>query len=168
MSDTAVLCAGDLIDDHDIAQALFGRIEYTASMSSDRVSGRLLSGGLWHDGDGPRYSAVSAVLTASNLGPKSVAAVEPCLWLNPVAANPIETASLPWRLRRRCSRSFDVCICAVADQCGPEVQASLTSLNVGSKRGFRPVSSTAENTATYSQKRLFITPVCRTGVLRRM
>ncbi len=93
----AVLCAGDLIDDHDIAQALFGRIEYTASMSSDRASGRFLSGGLWHDGDGPRYSAVSAVLTASNLGPKSAAAVEPCVWLNPLATNPIETASLPWR-----------------------------------------------------------------------
>lgn len=93
----AVLCAGEFIDDHDIAQALFGRIEYTVSMSSDRAAGRLLPGGLWHEGAGPRYTEVSAVLTASNLSPPSVAAVEPCLWLNPAAAHPIETASLPWR-----------------------------------------------------------------------
>jgi len=95
----AVLCAGALVDDQDIAQALFGRIEYTVSMSSDRAVGRYLPGGLWHEGAGPRYTNVSAVLTASNLNPGSVAAVEPCLWLNPAATHPIDAAALPWQRR---------------------------------------------------------------------
>jgi hypothetical protein len=93
----AVLCAGELIDDHDIAQALFGPIEYAVSMSSDRAVGQVLPGGLWHEGAGARYTTVSAVLTASNLSPGGVADVEPCLWLNPAAANPLEPTSLPWR-----------------------------------------------------------------------
>jgi hypothetical protein len=79
----SVLCAGDFIDEHDIAQALFGRIDYRLSMSSDRA--------------GPRYTRVSAVLTASNLHPGAVAAAEPCLWLNPAAVHPVDVTSLPWR-----------------------------------------------------------------------
>jgi hypothetical protein len=93
----AVLCAGDFIDEHDIAQALFGRIEYRLSMDSDRSTGRYVPGGLWHDGAGPRYTRVSAVLTASNLTPSGVAAVEPRLWINPAASHPIDQSSLPWR-----------------------------------------------------------------------
>ncbi len=93
----AVLCAGEFIDEHDIAQALFGQIEYQLSMSSARAVGRFVPGGLWHEGAGPRYTDVSAVLTASNLDPWGVAAVEPCLWLNPAAVHPIETSRLPWR-----------------------------------------------------------------------
>jgi hypothetical protein len=86
----AVLCAGELVDDHDIAQALFGRIEYAVSMSSDRAARRYLPGGLWHEEAGPRYTDVSAVLTASNLSPSGVAAVNPCLWLNPAATHPLD------------------------------------------------------------------------------
>ena len=93
----AVLCAGDFIEEHDIAQAIFGRVEYRLSMDSDRSTGRYLPGGLWHDGAGPRYRAVSAVLTASNLTPGAVAAVEPRLWINPDASHPIDPSSLPWR-----------------------------------------------------------------------
>jgi hypothetical protein len=93
----AVLCAGEFIDEHDIAQALFGQIEYRLSMSSDRAIGRFVPGGLWHEAAGPRYTDVSAVLTASNLTPWGVAAVEPCLWLNPAAVHPINTSRLPWR-----------------------------------------------------------------------
>lgn len=95
----AVLCAGDFVDDHDIAQALFGRIEYRVSMRSDRATGRCLPGGLWHDGRGPRNRHVSAVLTASNLTLGGIAAVEPCLWLNPAASHPIEPTTMPWRRR---------------------------------------------------------------------
>jgi hypothetical protein len=95
----AVLCAGPLIDDHDIAQALFGPIGYTISMSSSQAVDRYLPGGLWHEGAGPRYTDVSAVLTASNLHPGNVASVEPCLWLNPAASDPLKATSLPW-LRR--------------------------------------------------------------------
>ncbi|MFI4991432.1 MAG: hypothetical protein ACHQHO_11035 [Solirubrobacterales bacterium] len=92
----AVLCAGDFIDEHDIAQALFGRIEYRLSMDSNRSTGTYLPGGLWHDGAGSRYTGVSAVLTASNLTPGAVAAVEPRLWINPDASHPIDPGSLPW------------------------------------------------------------------------
>ena len=93
----AVLCAGDFIDEHDIAQALFGQIEYRLGTSSGRADGDFQPGGLWHDGRGARYTRVSAVLTASNLTPDAVAAVEPRLWLNPAAAHPIDPSSLPWR-----------------------------------------------------------------------
>jgi hypothetical protein len=78
----AVLCAGQLIHDHDIAQALFG------------------PGGLWHEGAGARYREVSAVLTASNLHPANVASVATCLWLNPAATHALDAASLPC-LRRK-------------------------------------------------------------------
>jgi hypothetical protein len=93
----AVLCAGEFIDEHDIAQALFGQIEYQLSMSSDQAVGSFVPGGLWHEAAGPRYTDVSAVLTASSLTPSGVAAVEPCLWLNPAAVHPIDTSRLPWR-----------------------------------------------------------------------
>jgi hypothetical protein len=93
----AVLCAGDFVDEHDIAQALFGPIEYRVSMQTDRTTGHYLPGGLWHDRRGPRNRHVSAVLTASNLTPSGIAAVEPCLWLNPAASRPLDPLSLPWR-----------------------------------------------------------------------
>jgi len=93
----AVLCAGDFIDEHDIAQALFGQIDYWRGISTGRADGDFQPGGLWHDGGGARYTRVSAVLTASNLTPNAVAAVEPRLWLNLAAAHPIDPSSLPWR-----------------------------------------------------------------------
>jgi hypothetical protein len=93
----AVLCAGDFIDEEDIAQALFGPIEYRLDTGSDRAAGAYQPGGLWHEGAGTRYSGVSAVLTASNLTPGAVAAVEPRLWLNPAAIHPIDPRLLPWR-----------------------------------------------------------------------
>lgn len=93
----AVLCAGDFIDEHDIAQALFGQLESRLSMDSDRSTGRYLPGGLWHEGGGPRYTGVSAVLTARSLTPGGVAVVEPRLWLNPDAVYPLDPSSLPWK-----------------------------------------------------------------------
>ena len=93
----AVLCAGDFIDEDDIAQALFGPIEYQLDLGSDRAAGAYQPGGLWHDGAGARYRSVSAVLTASNLASGAVAAVEPRLWLNPAAIHPIDPGLLPWR-----------------------------------------------------------------------
>ena len=97
----AVLCAGDFIDEHDIAQALFGQIEYWLGTGSGRSAGDFQPGGLWHDGGGARYTRVSAVLTASNLTPNAVVAVEPRLWLNPSAAHAVDPSSLP-------SRSWDI------------------------------------------------------------
>lgn len=93
----AVLCAGDLVAEHDIAQALFGPIGYHYSETTGRTTGRYLPGGLWHDGAGPRYANVSAVLTAQNLTPRATASVEPRLWVNPDARNRLDPAALPWR-----------------------------------------------------------------------
>jgi len=88
----AVLCAGECVRDHEIAQALFGRIDY-------RLGGRAdwRAGGLWRNRSGWRYTRVSAVVTVADLSPISVAVVEPTLWLNPAAGRPLHRGLFPWR-----------------------------------------------------------------------
>ena len=94
----AVMCAGDLVDDRDVVQALLGGFEYPLDpRRGGPLAGVHQSGGLWHQGDGLRYGRVSAVLTICELSPLSVAAVEPTLWLNPAAEHPLPVGVFPWR-----------------------------------------------------------------------
>jgi hypothetical protein len=94
----AVMCAGDLVNDRDIVQALLGRFEYPLNpRRGEPHEGVHQTGGLWHQGDGWRYGRVSAVLTVCELSPLSVAAVEPTVWLNPAAEHPLLVGTFPWR-----------------------------------------------------------------------
>jgi hypothetical protein len=94
----AVLCAGALVNENDIAQALFGRLAYSVPAAGTDTTGHFLGGGLWMDRGGkPTNTRVSAVLTVTELTPYSCASAEPVLWLNPAAANPIPRDVLPWR-----------------------------------------------------------------------
>jgi len=78
------LCAGLFVEEMEIEMALMGQPG--------------VSEGLWLKKDGsPRYTRVSAVLTATELRPGSCAFSEPCLWLNPWAQRPLPVDSLPWR-----------------------------------------------------------------------
>jgi len=80
----AALCAGPFVEEMEIEMALMGQ-----------PGG---SEGLWLKKDGsPRYTRVSAVLTVTELTPRSCALVEPCLWLNPWAQRPLPVDLLPWR-----------------------------------------------------------------------
>jgi len=89
----ASLCAGALVDDEDIAQALLGPIRHRLG-----GGGHYVGGGLWlGEDDQPRNRDTSAVLTAINLNPAGVAQVEPTLWTNPWARNPLPSNLLPWR-----------------------------------------------------------------------
>ncbi len=92
----AVLCAGDFVDDHDIAQALFGRLEYRISMDSDRSVGRYVPGDYRTDAPAPATDQSRRFCTARNVTPGAIAAVEPRLWLNPDASRPINLNALPW------------------------------------------------------------------------
>lgn len=88
----AVLCDGECVRDHEIAQALFGPIDY-------RLGGTAgwQAGGLWRNRGGWRYTRVSAVMTVADLSPLSVAVVEPTAWLNPAATHPLPRDLFPWR-----------------------------------------------------------------------
>jgi hypothetical protein len=88
----AVMCAGDFVEDREIAQALLGPIQYRLG-----GGGHYEPGGLWRDGGGWRYRRVAAVLTFAQLSPTSVAVVEPTLWLNPAADHPLRGHVFPWR-----------------------------------------------------------------------
>jgi hypothetical protein len=89
----AVLCAGGLVDDEDVAQALLGDTRHGLGGPSHYVGG-----GLWLGDDRqPRNRDVSAVLVAFDLRPSGVAVVEPTLWTNPWARRPLPADLLPWR-----------------------------------------------------------------------
>lgn len=89
----ATLCAGALVDDEDVAQALLGRISHRFG-----GGGHYVGGGLWlGEDDKPRNRDISAVLIAIDLKPAGVAQVEPTLWTNPWARNPLPSGLLPWR-----------------------------------------------------------------------
>lgn len=95
----AALCAGVMVDDNDIAQALFGRLRYfIGSSASGELDAEFGGGGLWVTAGGsPVNTRVSAVLTVTDLAPGSMAIVEPTLWLNPWAAHPLREDAFPWR-----------------------------------------------------------------------
>jgi hypothetical protein len=78
----ALLCAGLFAEDLEVEMALMG------GPGDD---------GLWVKSGRPRYSRVSAVLTAADLRPETAALVEPTLWINPWASQPLAADQLPWR-----------------------------------------------------------------------
>jgi hypothetical protein len=89
----AALCAGGLVDDEDVAQALLGEIRHRLGGPSNYVGG-----GLWLGEDlRPRNRDVTAVLVATDLRPSNIAVVEPTLWTNPWARRPLSSGFLPWR-----------------------------------------------------------------------
>jgi hypothetical protein len=89
----AVLCAGELVEDRDIAMALLGEIKYSVG-----GGGHYAGGGLWYsEGARPQNRDISGVLTVSELRPATAALVEPCLWTNPWARRPLPVAQFPWR-----------------------------------------------------------------------
>lgn len=73
-----VLCAGDFVDDREVRRALVG------------------IDGAWRAGS-ESVSRVSALITCYQLAPSGVAVVEPTIWLNPHAANPLPGGWFPWR-----------------------------------------------------------------------
>jgi hypothetical protein len=90
----ATLCAGTMAEDHEMAQALLGRVRYQLGSGVGTWTG----GGLWLDGDcQPHNTSVSAVLSVMNLTPRGLAVVEPRLWTNPWARRPLPADALPWR-----------------------------------------------------------------------
>jgi hypothetical protein len=93
----AVLCAGSFVEDREIAQALLGPIEYRYDIGGGGLEGEYNSGGLWLGGSGWRYPHVSGVVTAANLTPNGIAAVQPTLWTNPKADHPVPAEFFPWR-----------------------------------------------------------------------
>lgn len=90
----ALLCAGTMAEDHEVAQALLGRASYQVGSGTGTWTGN----GLWLDGNcRPRNSSVSAVLAVMNLTPLGLGAVEPRVWTNPWARRPLPPDALPWR-----------------------------------------------------------------------
>jgi hypothetical protein len=82
----ALLTNDVFVDEENIAAALHGEPAFAAKTDSHFAVGRV--GGLWGGGGGSR---VSAVLTARNLVPASVAVVELLLWRAPRPRRPLDS-----------------------------------------------------------------------------
>lgn len=96
----AVLIEDNFVDNEDITNALFGRLAYRISQDPNREAQLVRQrDGSWMGPNGPVNTRVSAVLTAVNLGPWSVAHLAPRLWVNPWASIPLIDA-LPWQASR--------------------------------------------------------------------
>jgi len=83
----ALLANDVFVDEENIASALYGEPGFGVDANGEVSLGR--AGGLWSDGAGTR---VSAVLTARNLVPASVAVVEPLLWHASQPTHPLQAA----------------------------------------------------------------------------
>jgi hypothetical protein len=92
----ALLCAGDFVEDRDIADALLGSTAIRVNPLTHAADAARQPDGFWHGPRGPQNTRVSAVLTVPQLNWSSAAVVEPTLWLNPWAAHPLPV-TLPWR-----------------------------------------------------------------------
>ncbi len=92
----ALLCAGDFVEDHDIADALLGSTAVRYSPRTGSLEPVREPNGFWHGANGPQNSRVSAVITVPQLSWSAITAVEPTVWIQPWAAHPL-AASLPWR-----------------------------------------------------------------------
>jgi len=96
----AALCAREFATELDIEQALYGPEVFKVPVGPD---GPVPEGarigrdprGLWQQGEQQRATRVSAVLSAIQLHPWSIAGVHLTLWLNPWATRPL-TVELPW------------------------------------------------------------------------
>jgi hypothetical protein len=87
----AVNCASSFMEPNDISGALYGSMamEYQPGPpgSSKWIRQR---NGTWMGNDGPRGRRMSAVLTAVQLHPTTMASTQLALWLNPWADVPVE------------------------------------------------------------------------------
>lgn len=84
-------------DDEDVLQALYGSEVYSFDLEDPDAGGLgRRPDGLWQRGSQTAYTRVSAVLAAAQLNLHVVGKQWPRLWLNPWAANPVSTDSLPW------------------------------------------------------------------------
>lgn len=92
----ALLCAGDLVEDHDIADALLGTTAVRYYPGTQRTEIVRQLEGFWHARKGPQNTRVSAVMTVPRLNWSSIIITEPTIWLNPWSAHPLK-APLPWR-----------------------------------------------------------------------
>jgi hypothetical protein len=91
----AVLCDNVVANDGDIEAALFGRMTVNLARAGGETyywGAHRKSDGLWTPERGTR---VSAVLTATEFKPWTIARVVPRLWTNPWAARPL-AVELPW------------------------------------------------------------------------
>lgn len=93
----AVNAVAQLLDDIDIAEALFGKETFVfrrndAAPSSEAQPELIrLGDGAWTSPRGSRYTRVSAVLIVSSLAPWTVADAQPRLYHNPWAKRPCTT-----------------------------------------------------------------------------
>lgn len=79
------------MDLEDVESALLGPVVYPIDPEGRGLGERYRQrGGFWMRSDGPTSTRVSAVLTANNLVPETIARVWPRLWPNPWAARPLE------------------------------------------------------------------------------
>jgi hypothetical protein len=92
----ALLCAGDFVEDRDIADALLGTTALRFNPYTHETGTVRQLDGFWHGPKGPQNTRVSALITIAQLNWGSAAVVGPTVWLNPWAARPLR-ASLPWR-----------------------------------------------------------------------
>jgi hypothetical protein len=83
----------------DVTGALFGRTVQVFGRGSDGmpVPGEVYRkrDGFWKGPPDPRNTRVAAVITVPNLRPHNVAELQPLVWQNPWAIQPLEV-SLPW------------------------------------------------------------------------
>ncbi len=86
----AVNCRSTFMEPKDIERALFGSLAYQYTPGSPG-SGRSIRerDGTWMGKSGPTGRRMSALLSAVELHPGSMASVKPWLWLNPWAINPL-------------------------------------------------------------------------------
>jgi hypothetical protein len=92
----AVLVESTFIDEEDVLDALFGSVAVQIDVV-DRARARTvrLRDGAWMARAGPTRTRVSAVLTAINLAPWSIARVRPRVWRNPWATHALSN-DLGW------------------------------------------------------------------------
>jgi hypothetical protein len=94
----AVLCAGTLVAERDILQALLGRFRYQLGIGTGHARPFCEGGGLWLTKKGRHSSRdVSAVMTAVNLSPGACAVIEPTVWRGPWVRRPLRPDLLPWQ-----------------------------------------------------------------------
>ncbi|HZV75128.1 MAG TPA: hypothetical protein VFF79_15545 [Conexibacter sp.] len=91
-----LLCAGDFVEDRDIADALLGSITLRYSPATQEMETVRAPDGFWYGVGGPKNRRVSAVITIPQLSWHALAAAEPTVWVQPWAARPL-SVDLPWR-----------------------------------------------------------------------
>lgn len=86
-----LLLMSAFMENHDIEQALLGRMAYQFD-PGDFQRGQWVRqrNGFWMRGGEPRNTRLSAVITGTDVMPWTIAQVWPRLWRNPWAARPVD------------------------------------------------------------------------------